>query len=114
MRARCCGFKRRGHLCLNAITHLQDAATLFTITRWLRVMAHKLKQTALISLLQPPPETFALFDDVMIMNEGIIVYHGPVDEAVPFMARIGFQLPPRKVCCTTSGSSALQAVIQLG
>ena len=28
------------------------------------------QSTVLMSLLQPPPETFALFDDVMLLAEG--------------------------------------------
>lgn len=76
---------------------MQDAATLFTIIRWLRAMAHQLSQTVLISLLQPPPETFNLFDDVMLMCEGVLVYHGPVASAVEHMCTFGFELPPRKV-----------------
>lgn len=76
---------------------LQDAATLFQIIKWLRAMCHHLQLTIIISLLQPPPETFTLFDDLMIMNEGTIVYHDTVDGAVPFMQELGFALPPRKV-----------------
>ena len=96
---------------------MQDAATLFNVTRWLRVMTNKLGKTTLVSLLQPPPETLALFDDVMIMNEGTIVFHGPVPDAVPFMTSLGFALPPRKVRVATQslqscGSTwALQATV---
>lgn len=67
------------------------------MTRWLRAMCHHLRTTMLVSLLQPPPETFALFDDVMIMNEGTIVYHGATSDAVKHMQGLGFELPPRKV-----------------
>ena len=66
--------------------------------RWLRAMCHCLQQTTLIALLQPPPETFSVFDDVILMTEGTIVYHGPVQDAVAFMSHLGFDLPPRKVC----------------
>ena len=76
---------------------MQDAATLFSVIRWLRTMCQGLQQTTLISLLQPPPETYSLFDDVMLMTEGSIVYHGPVKDAVAHMASLGFDLPPRKV-----------------
>ena len=38
--------------------------------------AHAFKSTCLISLLQPPPETFQLFDDVMMISDGLIIYHG--------------------------------------
>ena len=76
---------------------MQDAATLFEIIKWLRAMCHHLQMTVIISLLQPPPETFALFDDLMIINAGTIVYHDTVSDAVPFMEKLGFLLPPRKV-----------------
>ena len=76
---------------------MQDAATLFNVTRWLRAMCRHLRTTVLVSLLQPPPETFALFDDVMIMNHGTIVYHGAASDAVGHMRGLGFELPPRKV-----------------
>lgn len=33
-----------------------------------------LQSTMLISLLQPSPETFELFDDVMLMSHGRIVF----------------------------------------
>ena len=39
-------------------------------------MSHALQTTCLISLLQPPPETFQLFDDVMMISDGLILYHG--------------------------------------
>ena len=47
-----------------------DSATLFTIIKWVSHCVHTLRQTALISLLQPPPETFQLFDDVIMITEG--------------------------------------------
>jgi ABC-type multidrug transport system ATPase subunit len=36
--------------------------------------------TVLMSLLQPPPEVFELFDDVMLLSEGQVVYHGPRED----------------------------------
>lgn len=29
-----------------------------------------------MSLLQPPPEVFDLFDEIMLLSEGQIIYHG--------------------------------------
>ena len=42
------------------------------------------------------PETFELFDDVLLMAEGFIVYHGPVGQVLDFFASMGFQCPERK------------------
>lgn len=49
-----------------------------------------------MSLLQPPPEVFALFDDVLLLAEGRVVYHGPTGGAVPFFASLGLACPERK------------------
>ena len=76
---------------------MQDAATLNQIIKWLGAMCRHLRMTVVISLLQPPPETFALFDDLILMNEGTIVYQNSVAGAVPFMHGLGFELPARKV-----------------
>ena len=51
-------------------TPLQDSATLFTVVRWLRQATMSMQLTMLVSLLQPPPEVFGLFDDVILMTEG--------------------------------------------
>jgi ABC-type multidrug transport system ATPase subunit len=90
--------------------HVQDASTVYSVIKWLRAMCHTMKQTVLISLLQPPPETFALFDDVMIMAKGMIAYHGPVKQAVGYMCSFGFELPPRKVRDAASDISLRRAL----
>ncbi|XP_031484243.1 pleiotropic drug resistance protein 3-like isoform X2 [Nymphaea colorata] len=52
--------------------------------------------TVLISLLQPAPETFDVFDDLILMAEGKIVYHGPRVHALQFFEDCGFKCPQRK------------------
>jgi ABC-type protease/lipase transport system fused ATPase/permease subunit len=46
----------------------------------LRATALLPQGTVLMSLLQPPPEVFELFDDVMLLSEGQMVYHGPRED----------------------------------
>ena len=48
-----------------------DSNTTFQIIKWMRDQAHTQQTTTLVALLQPAPETFHLFDDVMLMAEGI-------------------------------------------
>lgn len=57
---------------------------------------HIADATALNSLLQPAPETFDLFDDVILMTEGKIVYHGPRSSINIFFEGCGFKRPVRK------------------
>ncbi|KAL8171778.1 hypothetical protein V2J09_023582 [Rumex salicifolius] len=52
--------------------------------------------TALIALLQPAPEIFNLFDDIILMAEGKVVYHGPTSCVLGFFEECGFRLPQRK------------------
>jgi ABC-type multidrug transport system ATPase subunit len=59
-------------------------------------MSHALKLTTVISLLQPPPEVFSLFDDLMFLCEGRMLYHGPLEGAVPHFTGSGFICPVRK------------------
>ena len=33
-----------------------------------------------MALLQPAPETYTLFDDIMLMADGFIAFHGTKDE----------------------------------
>ena len=67
-------------LFLDEISTGLDSSTTFLITRCLQQMAHGLDATILVSLLQPAPETFDLFDDVLLLSEGHIVFHGPREQ----------------------------------
>ncbi|GFR41754.1 hypothetical protein Agub_g2509 [Astrephomene gubernaculifera] len=73
-----------------------DSATLFTVIRWLGQAGRALQLTTVASLLQPPPEVFGLFDDVILMAAGRILYHGPVSDVVPHFRSLGLHCPDRK------------------
>ena len=53
------------------------------------------KYIKIVTLLQPPPETFALFDDLILLSEGQVIYSGPVEEVVPYFESLGYRLPDR-------------------
>ncbi|KAM0913296.1 hypothetical protein ACQ4PT_012244 [Festuca glaucescens] len=73
-----------------------DSATTYEIIKFLQQMAHLMDLTLVISLLQPPPETLELFDDIILLCEGQIVYHGPREKATDFFEIMGFKCPSRK------------------
>jgi len=78
-----------------------DSATTFLITKCLSNFCHILEGTLLVALLQPPPETYNLFDDVMLMSQGHIVFHGPREEVRAM----------QDFCCKTAASkTALQNI----
>ncbi|KAJ9159320.1 hypothetical protein P3X46_024831 [Hevea brasiliensis] len=73
-----------------------DSSTTFQIVNSLRQSIHILNETAVISLLQPAPETYELFDDIILLSEGQIVYQGPRENVLGFFEHMGFKCPERK------------------
>ncbi len=47
-----------------------DSSTTFAIIKYLRDATHNLRYTTAIALLQPAPETYDLFDDIILIAEG--------------------------------------------
>uniref|UniRef100_K3WZJ5 ABC transporter domain-containing protein n=1 Tax=Globisporangium ultimum (strain ATCC 200006 / CBS 805.95 / DAOM BR144) TaxID=431595 RepID=K3WZJ5_GLOUD len=73
-----------------------DSAATFDIIKTQRSIAKKFRKTVVIALLQPAPEVFELFDDVMILNEGEMMYHGPREQVVDYFKDLGFVCPPER------------------
>lgn len=73
-----------------------DSSTTFQIVNSLKQCVHILKATTVISLLQPAPETYELFDDIILLSDGHIVYQGPRDQVLHFFESMGFVCPERK------------------
>lgn len=78
---------------LDSITNGLDSATAFDICQFTRSVCHILDITIVMSLLQPPPEVFDLFDEVILLSEGQSIYHGPRDEILPYFESIGYHCP---------------------
>ncbi|XBH61340.1 hypothetical protein VPH35_115802 [Triticum aestivum] len=83
-------------LFMDEISNGLDSSTAFQIVNFLGQLVHILGGTAVISLLQPSPETYDLFDDVMLLSEGHVVYQGPKENVIEFFESLGFRCPQRK------------------
>ncbi|CAK9186775.1 unnamed protein product [Ilex paraguariensis] len=73
-----------------------DSSTTFQIVNSIRQSIHILQGTAVISLLQPAPETYDLFDDIILISDGKIVYQGARENVLEFFEYMGFRCPERK------------------
>nr|XP_043640211.1 pleiotropic drug resistance protein 1-like isoform X1 [Erigeron canadensis] len=73
-----------------------DSSTTFQIVNSIRQSIHILRGTSVISLLQPAPETYDLFDDVILLSDGQVVYQGPRENVLEFFEHMGFKCPERK------------------
>ncbi|KAK3001843.1 hypothetical protein RJ639_020587 [Escallonia herrerae] len=83
-------------LFMDEISSGLDSSTTYQIVACLQQLAHFVDATILVSLLQPAPETFDLFDDIILMGEGKIAYHGPRIHVLEFFESCGFRCPERK------------------
>ncbi|GJM87710.1 hypothetical protein PR202_ga03692 [Eleusine coracana subsp. coracana] len=73
-----------------------DSSTTFQIVNSIKQFIHILGGTAVISLLQPAPETYDLFDDIILLSDGQIMYQGPREDVLEFFESVGFKCPERK------------------
>jgi ABC-type multidrug transport system ATPase subunit len=62
--------------CMDEISTGLDSATTFDIIQCVRMSMNVLGHTYVMSLLQPPPHVFELFDDVVLLSKGHLAYHG--------------------------------------
>ena len=62
---------------LDEVTTGLDAAVTLHIFSALKKACAINNAAVVTALLQPTPETYALFDNVIVMRDGYIVYHGP-------------------------------------
>lgn len=87
-----------GHdvLLCDSISDGLDSATTFEIIQYLCAAAHFLGKTGAAALLQPSPEVVDLFDDILVLAEGRIMYLGPREEALDYFASIGLPCPDTK------------------
>ncbi|KAJ0392445.1 hypothetical protein ATCC90586_000008 [Pythium insidiosum] len=81
-------------LCDEISTGLDSAAT-FDIMTSLRTWCKTLGGSSVVALLQPTPEVVELFDDILMVNEGHMIYHGPRTEILSYFQERGFTCPAR-------------------
>ena len=55
-----------------------DSSITFTTIDFIATATRLLNLTTVVALQQPSPEVMSLFDDLMVMAEGRVVYHGPL------------------------------------
>lgn len=82
-------------ICCDEISTGLDAATTFDITRTLSLASRLTETIKIVSLLQPPPETVANFDELILLADGKIIYMGPVENVVEYFESLGYAIPER-------------------
>jgi ABC-type multidrug transport system ATPase subunit len=79
--------------CADEISTGLDAAVTYDIVHSIVKFAKAAGTTRLVSLLQPGPETFSLFDEVILLAEGHLAFAGPIEKAADYFANLGYKQP---------------------
>lgn len=76
-----------------------DSVNALRVGQMLQDLAKKEKRTVIATVHSPSSELVETFDDLLLLSEGHVVYHGPREEATAYFASIGHQVPPRTNPC---------------
>ena len=80
-------------LCGDEISTGLDATSTYEMTELINHFGRIQKMSRVIALLQPSPETVSLFDEVIVVAEGKILYAGPIDAVGDYFAALGYNPP---------------------
>lgn len=79
-------------LLLDEPTSGLDSVTSAKIVHLLRKLS-RLGRTIIYTIHQPTSEVLSYFDDLMLMTQGRVAYHGTMVNSVPYFDSIGFKCP---------------------
>ena len=70
-----------------------DSSTAFEVIRVVQGLA-RLGRNCLITIHQPSPEVFELFDRLVLLRAGHVIYSGRVDAVTKFFTSLELNYPP--------------------
>ena len=79
-------------LFLDEPTTGQDAAAAYGIMALISALGKK-KRTVLATIHQPSFAMYELFDKILLLSQGRLVYTGPATQAPDFFAKVGYPVP---------------------
>ncbi|VEU39363.1 unnamed protein product [Pseudo-nitzschia multistriata] len=80
-------------ICGDEISNGLDAGSTFEIITAMSYIGKIREKLQVISLLQPSPETVSLFDEVILLGEGKILYAGSILRVESYFASLGYVAP---------------------
>lgn len=64
------------------------------VSRLKRLCHDPARHTVVVSIHQPRNSVYAMFDDIILLSDGHVIYHGPAEKATEHFARLGYVCPP--------------------
>ncbi|KAJ3077766.1 ATP-binding cassette sub- G member 1, partial [Quaeritorhiza haematococci] len=81
-----------GVLFLDEPTSGLDTFTAFSVVRILKDLAHT-GRTVVATIHQPSSDVFHMFDDLIVLADGRIIYQGPTSNMIDYFSQVGYQCP---------------------
>lgn len=82
--------------CWDCSTRGLDAASALDYVKSLRIMTDIFKTTTIATLYQASNSIFNVFDKLLLLDEGYVMYYGPISQAKQYFEDMGFYCAPRK------------------
>ena len=76
------------------MTNQLDASTALDYTKAIRALTDIFGLASIVTLYQAGNGIYELFDKILVLDEGIEIFYGPMAEARPFMESLGFYCDP--------------------
>ncbi|CEM19507.1 unnamed protein product [Vitrella brassicaformis CCMP3155] len=70
-----------------------DSFQALQVMEVLHRLCRDLNKTVVASIHQPRSSIWSLFDDVLVLSEGQVLFHGPAERALPYFKEQGFPCP---------------------
>lgn len=86
-----------------------DSVNALRVGKLLRTLAQEEQRTVICTIHTPSSELYDVFDDILLLADGHVVYHGAVEDAPAYFASVGHPVPPR-----VNPSEHFMKVLQLG
>jgi ABC-type multidrug transport system ATPase subunit/uncharacterized protein with PQ loop repeat len=72
-----------------------DSVNALRVGQLLQTLAHEEKRTVICTIHTPSSELYDVFDDVLLLAKGSVVYHGACKDAPAYFASVGYPVPSR-------------------
>lgn len=73
-----------------------DSAVTHDIIEYLTLLCKSLKTILICCLLQPEPSTILLFDNLILLEKGYVIYNGPTNKCEEYFLSLGYERPETK------------------
>lgn len=72
-----------------------DSVNAVRVGELLQNLAKNDRRTVIATVHSPSSELFDLFDDLLLLAKGHVIFHGPTAESIEYFAALGYRVPPR-------------------